>query len=183
MGKVLITANQEQGYIMFGRKENDFITLKDVPTNDFIAAYANYLKKHNKITPPAWHDLVKTGHLHELAPYDEDWFFTKAAAVVRKVYIKPHLGVGKMAQLFGGKKRYGSARKHNAKASKGVIRAALKALEDAGILMRYNDKKNKCFEEERPSGDPKLYYRVVSPIGQKDINQIAKEVWDQLTAL
>ena len=45
--------------------------------------------------------------------------------------------------VFGQKKRNGSAKKHHDKAAKGVIRAALQALETAGILMRYNDKRNR----------------------------------------
>lgn len=37
---------------MLGRKPNDFVTLKDVPADQFIKAYANFLKKSQKITPP-----------------------------------------------------------------------------------------------------------------------------------
>lgn len=27
---------------------------------------------------PTWVDIVKTGHYKELAPYDPDWFYTRA---------------------------------------------------------------------------------------------------------
>jgi len=63
---------------MLGRKEGEFVTLKDVPAGQFIGAYADFLKKSNKIELPSWVDTVKTGHFHELAPYDDDWFYTKA---------------------------------------------------------------------------------------------------------
>ena len=37
---------------MLGRKDNEMVTLKDVPANDFIAAYADMLKKTNRIELP-----------------------------------------------------------------------------------------------------------------------------------
>jgi ribosomal protein S19E (S16A) len=37
---------------MIGRKAKDSITVKDVPAHDFIVAYANHLKKANKINLP-----------------------------------------------------------------------------------------------------------------------------------
>ena len=43
---------------------------------------------------PTWADVVKTASYKELAPYDPDWFFVRAASMARKVYLKgerPHL--------------------------------------------------------------------------------------------
>ena len=37
---------------MIGRKNTDNVTVKDVPANAFIAAYATYLKKANKLNLP-----------------------------------------------------------------------------------------------------------------------------------
>merc|ERR1739845_292572 len=169
---------------MIGRKDGDFVTLKDVPAGDFIAAYADFLKKSNKIELPSWVDLVKTGHYHELAPYSDDWFYTRAAAIMRKLYVKPTVGVGRLANKFGGKERNGSARKHHAKDSKAVIRACMKALEKAKLLIRYNDpKRNDFAEDTRPDSDVKLNRRVVSDEGKKTINDVAKDVYDRITEL
>merc|ERR1712017_33910 len=118
MGKVFLTKRIYSRHNMLGRKDNEFVTLKDVPANDFIAAYADFLKRTNKIELPKWVDIVKTGHYHELSPYDEDWFYTRAAAIVRKLYIRPRLGAARMAKLFGGKERNGSSRKHHANDSR-----------------------------------------------------------------
>jgi len=43
-------------------------TVKDVPAEDFIVAYAEYLKKNKKIVIPKWADFVKTGKGKEIAP-------------------------------------------------------------------------------------------------------------------
>jgi len=37
---------------------------------------------------PNWADVVKTASYKELAPYDPDWFFVRAASMARKVYLK-----------------------------------------------------------------------------------------------
>lgn len=44
----------------------------------FINAYAAHLKRSGKLEVPTWVDLVKTGHYKELAPYDADWYYTRA---------------------------------------------------------------------------------------------------------
>merc|ERR1712066_764801 len=155
MGKVTLLNQRIYSYtIMLGRNDGEFVTLKDVPAGDFIAAYADFLKRTNKIELPKWVDLVKTGHYHELAPYDEDWFYTRAAAIMRKLYVKPTVGVGRLANKFGAKQRNGVARKHHAKDSKGVIRACMQALEGAKLLTRYNDKSRNDFADEtRPESE------------------------------
>merc|ERR1711879_573240 len=165
MGKVYFYIFTQNKIHMIGRKAQDFVTVKDVPAEKWITAYAEYLKKTNKITPPEFTDYIKTGCLREVAPNNEDWFYVRCAAVLRKIYLRPQLGVGRMAQIYGGKQRYGSAKKHHRKAAQGCIRHALSCLEGAGIVMRYTDKRNRCFEDERPSGDAKLFGRVIT---QKD---------------
>merc|ERR1712194_123180 len=55
MGKVYFTIDKRNSYTtmmdsgMIGRKTTDSVTLKDVPCNDWIAAYADHLKKSNKL--------------------------------------------------------------------------------------------------------------------------------------
>ncbi len=46
---------------MLGSVEQKFFTVKDVPAADFIRAYADFLKKNNKLERPAWVDYAKTG--------------------------------------------------------------------------------------------------------------------------
>lgn len=45
---------------MLGNVEQKFFTVKDIPAADFIRAYADFLKKNNKLDRPAWVDYVKT---------------------------------------------------------------------------------------------------------------------------
>lgn len=51
---------------------------------------------------PTWTDIVKTGTYKEQAPYDPDWFYTRCASVARHVYLRKHVGVGRMQKVHGG---------------------------------------------------------------------------------
>ena len=57
------------------------VTVKDVPAKDFIEAFAKHLKKGNKIKMPEWAIYYKTACDKDLAPYDPDWLYVRAASV------------------------------------------------------------------------------------------------------
>ena len=110
---------------MIGRTHTDLITVKDVPAAAFIKAYAEHLKKSQKILPVDKHEYLKTGYSREISPHDEDWFYTRAAALARKMYLRPGLGVGALRHIFGKNGRNGHRRNHHTKGSGKVIRYAL----------------------------------------------------------
>lgn len=51
---------------------------------------------------PDWVDLVKSARFKELAPYDEDWYYTRCAALARHIYFRSPVGVGAVTKIFGG---------------------------------------------------------------------------------
>lgn len=104
-------------------------TVKDVPAQVFITTFAAHLKKSGKIELPEWHDLVKTAVFKEMPPINADWYFVRAASIARKVYLRGGTGVGALAKVYGGSKSNGVAPEHFRKASKGLIRHILQALE------------------------------------------------------
>uniref|UniRef100_A0A8C9KSX7 Ribosomal protein S19 n=1 Tax=Serinus canaria TaxID=9135 RepID=A0A8C9KSX7_SERCA len=54
------------------------VTVKDVNQQEFVRALAAFLKKSGKLKVPDWADTVKLAKHKELAPYDENWFYTRA---------------------------------------------------------------------------------------------------------
>jgi len=135
------------------------ITVKDVSAQDFIKAYAKCLKRSGRVDVPRWGDIVKTGVTKELAPYDPDWFYTRTAAIARKIYLRPGLGIGDFKRHFGGCYSNGSRPRHFAKSSGSVCRHALKQLE-----------KLKVVEKDKKSG------RKITVTGQRDLDRIAGQV-------
>ena len=108
--------------------------VKDVPAEAFITSYAKHLKTQGKIQVPSWSNIAKTSVAKELAPTDADWFYTRAAAIARRVYINPNVGVGALKKVFGSQKRNGGRRNHFAEASGKINRVALQQLEKLGLL-------------------------------------------------
>lgn len=152
--------------ILVAEMEHRVLTVKDVPASEFIAAYAAYLKRTDKIEIPPWVEHVKTGKHKELSPYDPDWLYIRAAALARRVYLCKNLGVGALKKIFGGKKRYGTRPCHFVTGSGKIIRYCLDQLTKKGII-EYD-------EEERESG--KQGGRKITRKGQQELDSIAKQL-------
>ncbi|XP_058185557.1 uncharacterized protein LOC131302773 [Rhododendron vialii] len=75
-----------------------------------------HLKRSGKMELPHWTDIVKTGTFKELAPYDPDWYYIRAASMARKIYLRQGLGVGSFQRIYGERKRNGSLHLISAKA-------------------------------------------------------------------
>jgi len=60
---------------------------------------------------------VKTGVHKELPPSSNDWWYTRCAAVLRKIYTDGPVGIERLRSVYGGKKNNGSTPDHKAKGS------------------------------------------------------------------
>ncbi|ORY91058.1 40S ribosomal protein S19-A [Syncephalastrum racemosum] len=138
------------------------ITVKDVNAHEFIKAYAAYLKRTGKLEVPKWVDLVKTGTFKELAPYDPDWYFIRAASVARHIYIRKAVGVGALGKVYGGRVNRGTRPSHHVDASSSVNRKVLQSLEKIGVLAP-------C----------KKGGRKITQDGQRDLDRIAMTLVEQ----
>jgi small subunit ribosomal protein S19e len=133
-------------------------TVYDVPADHIIRRVAEELKKRKEIVPPAWAAFAKTGVHKEMPPEDPDWWFTRAAAVLRRVYVDGPLGVERMRSFYGGNKNRGSRPNAFRKGSGSVLRKALQQLEAAGLII--HDKTG----------------RRVSPAGMAFLDNLSQEV-------
>jgi len=117
------------------------VTVKDVPADEFIKACAEYLKRQPKFDVPKYHDIVKTGTMKELAPYDEDWFYIRTASIARKVYLRKGTGVGALKKWYGGSNgtHRGTRKAHFSTASGAIIRKACFELEKLEMMDKAGD--------------------------------------------
>lgn len=131
---------------------------RDVPAQEFITAYAQFLQRQGKLEIPGYVDLVKTSAGNELPPQEsETWFYKRAASAARHIYLRKTVGVGKLNKLYGGAINRGGRPSKHADASGSVNRKVLQSLEKLGVL------------EVTPKG------RRISANGQRDLDRIAAQ--------
>lgn len=140
--------------------------MRDVSAAEFIREYAQHLKSSGQLEVPAWTEHAKNGVAKELAPYSEDWYYTRAAALARRVYLNPGLGVGKLAFTFGQANNNHVTRQHKVKASRKVIRSILIQLENLGVL--------ETIKEDDAEGGEVTKGRRVTSQGRRDLDRIAR---------
>merc|ERR1711910_202887 len=136
------------------------ISVKDVNAHEFTKALAEFLKRTGKMKVPEWTDIVKLGPHKELAPYDEDWWYTRAASMARHLYIRAPCGVGAFSKVYGGKKRNGTAPSHCCRASTNVLRKVLQSLEGLKMV----------------ETDPNNGGRRLTDTGRRDLDRIASQI-------
>ncbi|MBN1110252.1 MAG: 30S ribosomal protein S19e [Methanomassiliicoccales archaeon] len=135
------------------------VTVYDVPSEKLIANVAQKLKDSGAVNPPEWAEFAKTGMHTEKAPVQADWWYTRAASVLRKVYVKGPIGTSKLASEYGGFVDRGSKPNKAAKGSRSIIRRSLIQLESAGLVAK-----------NKNNG------RIVTPKGQSLLDNAAKEI-------
>ena len=134
-------------------------TAYDVPPDKLIKKIAEKLKQDKIFTPPEWARFVKTGPHAEKPPMEPDWWYTRCASILRKIYIKKCIGIERLRAEYGGKKDKGSKPYHAVKGSGSIVRKALQQLESAGYVTKIRGKG-----------------RVITPKGQSFVDNTAHEV-------
>ena len=141
-------------------------TIYDVNPGKLIEKLAEELKKIESITAPEWAKFAKTGAGKERPPVEKDWWYTRAASVMRKVYISGPIGVSKLRKKYSAKKNRGHKPERVYVGSGNILRKILQQLEKAELL-KYVDK-----------GVHKG--RKITSKGEKLLNQAAKNVGGEI---
>ncbi len=141
------------------------VTALDVPADELIRRVAMRLKEeYDQIKPPVWAFFAKTGVHKERPPEDPDWWYVRAASILRKLYKAGEpIGVGAFRVIYGGRKNRGVKPEHFAEAGGSAIRKILQQLEAAGLVAK------------APGGG-----RVITPLGVSLLDRVAKEIADEL---
>jgi small subunit ribosomal protein S19e len=111
-------------------------TVYDVPAKDLIDEVAKKLQKEKSIKIPEENRYARTSITCENIPENKDWWYTRCASVLRKVYIKNGVGVQRLRSEYGGAKDMGSKPDKARQGSGTVVRRALQQLEEAGFIKK-----------------------------------------------
>ncbi len=112
------------------------VSARDVPSGKLISALAEQMKSVPSVQMPDWARFVKTGSHAERPPASPDWWFTRAASLLRKVYLHGPVGLSDLERAYGGSKALHYFPKHHRDAGGSSIRLILKQLEQAELVSK-----------------------------------------------
>lgn len=139
------------------------VNAHDVPQARLIGALAELMKGVPTVKEPDWAHFVKTGSHAERPPARPDWWFTRAASLMRKVYLHGPVGLSDLERAYGGTKALHYFPKHHRDAGGSAIRHILTQLEQAELVAK------------TPKG------RVVTPKGRAMLDRVSKEVFSSMS--
>lgn len=123
------------------------MSFKDVSKNDVVSRVSAELKKSGALKEPDWAGAVKTGTQGERVPQEPDFWFKRGAALLLTIAERGPVGVERLRNKYGGRKRHTVARHHHRKAGGKTIRVLMQQLEKAGFV-----KKEKTGRVATPAG-------------------------------
>lgn len=147
------------------QKEPSILTTPyDVPASQFIEKLAKYLRENvDEVQPPAWASMAKTGTHVQKQPQNPNWWYTRSASILRKIYVHGPLGLEKLRADYGGRKDFGVKPEHAVKAGGSIIRKILQQLEAADLI-----------QTETSKG------RIMAPKGRKLLQEVAEDLQKEL---
>jgi len=100
---------------------------------------AEILKAMPEFKQPEWSLFIKSGTAKKRPPQNPDFWYKRAASILRQIYIKKVVGVNRLRTRYGSKKNRGFKPEQFKKSSGKIIRAILQQAESAGLLEKFNE--------------------------------------------
>ena len=138
----------------------------DVPANVLISKLAEVLKTED-IPAPSWSLFVKTGAHADKPPQKSDWWHTRCASILRKIYLHGPISVNELRTMYGDGKRnmyYGA--RHHKDASGAIIRNAMHGLEKLGYVEKV-EKKGRVLSRQGMQKLDKMSTEILNEMIQK----------------
>ena len=134
----------------------------DVPASMLIKKLTEILKSED-INPPTWISFVKTGVHADKPPQQVDWWYTRCASILRKIYLNGPISIADMRSIYGGGKARGYGIASHRYAGGAIIRNAVHGLEKLGYVEMVEKKG-----------------RIVTKQGMKKLDNLSTEILKEL---
>ena len=105
----------------------------DFDQQEYNLKLAEALKKIPEFKQPEWVGFVKSSPSRERPIDDPDFWYKRAASILRQIYRKKVVGVNRLKTKYGGKKNRGSKPEKFKKAGGKIIRTILQQADKAGF--------------------------------------------------
>ena len=134
----------------------------DIPADMLIKKLTEILKSED-INPPTWISFVKTGVHADKPPQQVDWWYTRCASILRKIYLNGPISIADMRSIYGGGKARGYGIASHRYAGGAIIRNAVHGLEKLGYVEKVEKKG-----------------RIVTKQGMKKLDNLSTEILKEL---
>jgi len=134
----------------------------DIPADMLIKKLTEILKSED-INPPTWISFVKTGVHADKPPQKVDWWYTRCASILRKIYLNGPISIADMRSIYGGGKARGYGIASHRYAGGAIIRNAVHELEKLGYVEKVEKKG-----------------RIVTKQGMKKLDNLSTEILKEL---
>ena len=134
----------------------------DIPADMLIKKLTEILKSED-INPPTWIPFVKTGVHADKPPQQVDWWYTRCASILRKIYLNGPISIADMRSIYGGGKARGYGVASHRYAGGAIIRNAVHGLEKLGYVEKVEKKG-----------------RIVTKQGMKKLDNLSTEILKEL---
>lgn len=145
----------------------------DVPAQTLVRELAAELKSED-VRVPAWAAFVKTGAHADKPPHDPDWWHTRCASLLRKLYMHGPVGVSWLRREYGGGKPRGYGARNHRDAGGAIIRGVIHEMERLGYVSKA-EKRGRALTKE---GFKKLDRISTSILGAMATKEPALKVYN-----
>jgi small subunit ribosomal protein S19e len=115
-------------------------TVYEMLADEYNKKLSEILKTMPEFNPPEWSYFVKSGTSRTRPPENSDFWYKRAASILRQIYINKVVGVNRLKVRYGGRKKRGVKPEHFYRGSGKIIRVILQQSEKAGLLEKYNER-------------------------------------------
>lgn len=146
-----------------------------VPIDEFIRTLTDELKKDysSTIRPQPWAGFAKTGVSKSRPPTQPDWWYTRCASILRKLYVRGSIGVSRLRAEYGGSQHAAAFPDHSKKGSGSIVRKIFQQLEGAGLLGK-NESKGRILTAKGVSLLDKVAHKVRLSLQKDEIPELRK---------
>lgn len=110
-----------------------------LPAAEYNNKLAAMLKQMPAFAMPEWALFVKTSVSKLRPPENSDWWYNRAASILRQIYLQGVVGVSRLRTKYGSRKNRGVKPEVFMKASGKIIRTMLQSAEKEGLLEKVKE--------------------------------------------
>ncbi len=111
----------------------------EIPAQEYNEKLAEALKQIPEFKEPEWVGFVKTGVSRKRPSQEPDFWYKRAASILRQAYVNNVVGVNRLRTRYGSKKNRGMKPERFRKGSGKIIRVILQQAEAAGLLEKASE--------------------------------------------